>query len=777
MLKFYYNPKYKYTNRYIVDVSGDTDYQEKDYINIDSPDTINGHIIYTLSTGETFSNLPTYIVDTVSGWKWFVSGITQLNSRKFQISLLRDIISESPNTWKNERAYISSGTAQNYNRYKKWNLPFTNTKIKEEKLTINGKSSFFVYYVNEQHFSSSGALSEDDLKINAVSLPGYTNFDYTVSNLNQIPSYQYINAGNLRNYTRTLYDVKLNLATSAPQQNSGTWTWESFNNIWQYDSLFDDFTLRSGYSYYDLNALQLAVMQFDFANNVNSCKTNLNNACKLFAENWQTSISGVNMITNTAINNLSQYVGKTIYDSNTNKVYRLDLEKTNSSLNKLFSLTELSTLTNTLSNINWPWASGQMSSAVAFQTGTGGYLTLKSQYSTYKYVLTELGTATSFDFTFISNTKKLPKSSVRCVNIVSNSNISDEEIAQCLMLAQTNATNVEDVGRILDIQYLPFSIATTVNNNIKINSTALTAQFLETDDFQYDINLTDLTNINKETDTIKIVSPSRASQYVFSPYNNNGNMEFAAKITVKPYASIIYIRPSTKGLLMYEWDDKDCLIIEEDFSLTNVTSQWTQYIYNNKNYSNVFERQIQGREYERGWERKVEEANLKSEEWNARNISAQKARTYTGNLPLISDIAGAIGTAWADANYMKAVQTDLQYNEALYQEGLSLSRDLFTYQLDNIKSQPLIPSKITTIDCKFLDGIYLEFYSTNSTELQSIENFYLYNGNRIDDYGTFAMYWGNFVRGKIIISLNYTQPEIDELNRRLGMGIFTGGIL
>ena len=88
-----------------------------------------------------------------------------------------------------------------------------------------------------------------------------------------------------------------------------------------------------------------------------------------------------------------------------------------------------------------------------------------------------------------------------------------------------------------------------------------------------------------------------------------------------------------------------------------------------------------------------------------------------------------------------------------------------------------MPSKITTIDCKFLDGVYLEYYSTNSTELAAIQNFYLYNGNRIDDYGNFNDYWGNFVRVKIIIATHYTQPELDELNRRLSMGVFTGGIL
>ena len=230
---------------------------------------------------------------------------------------------------------------------------------------------------------------------------------------------------------------------------------------------------------------------------------------------------------------------------------------------------------------------------------------------------------------------------------------------------------------------------------------------------------------------------------------------------------------------MYDWDDKDCLVIQEDFSLTNVTSEWTQYVYNNKNYSNIFERELQGRAYERSWERRVESANMASEKRNAENITAERAKAWTGNLPILSGLASAftyIGGKSADQNYMNAVYTDLQYNEALYNESMSLSRDLFSYQLDNIKSQPLIPSKITTIDCKLLDGIYLEFYSTNETELASIEKFYKYNGDRIDDYGTFESYWGNFVRGKIIISLHYTQPEIDELNRRLNMGIFTGGI-
>lgn len=760
MLKFYYNPAYKYTNRTIIDVSGDNNFTQKNYENIDSPDTINGHIIYTLGESET---IPTYVVDTVSGWKWFVSGITRKRTGKYQISLLRDIISESPNTWKQEQAYITAGTATNYNKYKRWNLPYTNTKVKQERLNINGKSSFFVYYVNQQSINNN-IITENDLHMKYAAVPGITNFDYEVSDISEIPNYQYLNAGNVIKWNKDKGIVRTQMYSKGSQFVPSM----AYLYDWQYDS-DNGLTKQNGTGevYPTLNnILDTSIYYADIDNNTNNCKTDFATAISNYINSYKSTLG--TSITQTVIDSLTPYVGKTIHNTSTNKVYRLNLSTSNQTYN-----TEQApaTLLSALNNITWP-------NNKQINTAYGNWFIFQNESTVYNYVLEELATATSFEFTFKADVRKLPKSAVRCVNIVSDANHTDEEIAQCLMLAQTNGINPDNAtGRILDIQYLPFSIAETTDSNFTINNTDVIAQFLDLDDYQYNINLTDLTNINKETDTIKIVSPSRATQYLFRPYDNNGNMEFATKITLKPYTSTIYVRPSTLGLLMNDWDDKDCLIIQEDFSLTNVSSEWTQYIYNNRTYLNAFERQMQGREYERSWERQVEQAQAKSDDWNARNISAQKARTYTGNVPIVSGIAAAIGTAWQDQDYMAAAQLDREYNEALYQEGMSLSRDLFEYQLENIKSQPLIPSKVTTIDCKFLDGVYLEYYSTNDTELNAIRNFYRYNGNRIDDYGTFSDYWGNFIKGKIIISQNYTQPEIDELNRRLSMGIFTGGAL
>ena len=759
MINFYYNPKYKYTNRSIIDVSDDNNYRPIEYVNIDSPDSINGHIIYVLSAGE---KIPTYLVDTESGWRWFVSGITQLRTGKYQISLLRDLISENVELWKNENdCYISAGLATDYNKYKRWDLPFTNTKVNQQKLIINGKPSFFVYYVNEQNISS-GTMTEKDLKISQAMMPGIVGYDYAVDNLNEIPYYEYVGAGNVNLWTDSKAEVRLYL-------NGGAVA--SYGQYYKYAYSYNNGSLikTAGYTNENSNSITINTRVLDLDRTNYAPRNDLTTAIGNFTNNYQNSLGTT--ISQAEVETLNNYVNKYIFNRTDSKFYTIKSTIDTQIYNQDINNQDTGTLNSAIQSIAFDFTTA---GSTANFSKRGSYYTFKSTKKIYNYTIEELGTATSYEFNFVSSIRKLPKSAVRCCNIVSSGTILDSDIAQALMLAQTNGINPDNTtGRILDIQYLPFSVATETNENIKFNGVSQVAQFLDNDDLQYITNLPKLTNIHKETDTIKIVSPSRASQFLFRPYDNNGIMIFNTKITLRPYDTTIYIRPSTQGLLIYDWDDKDCLVINEDFSLTNVSSEWAQYIYQNKNYSNIFDRQIQGREFERSWERQIENAQKLSDSWSARNLSATKARTYTGNIPIVSSIAGAIGSLFEDQGYMRAAQLDREYNEALYQEGLSLSRDLFNYQMDNIKSQPNIPSKITTIDCKFLDGVYLEYYSTNDTELNAIHNYYKYNGNRIDAYGSFAQYWGWYVRGKIIKSNYYTQPEIDELNRRLEMGVFT----
>lgn len=757
-LRFYYNPKYKYTNRTIIDLTGDTNYKDIDYENVDSPDTINGHIIYTLSTGES---IPTYVYDTVKGWKWFVSGITQLRTDKYQISMLRDILSEG-NDWKTEQAYIAAGTATDYCKYKKWNLPFTNTKVGEQRLEINGKSSFFVYYVNEQHISSD-VLSESDLKVECTTVPGITQIDYDLNDLSDINNIAYAENNQTVRYVSS-YTAQMFT------RNDDESTLISKDHLGNYSAISSVYT----YSTY----LQPDYRTEVYLNYPNSDNYNVYNkfqsAMTAFTNTYVSNISLTNKQPKASIDGLKAYAGKTIrvphtgspgvYDFYTIQYSENVISNPWQSVSKENTATLLSALTNTLPNST-------------FSVVGDHYYSIAYGVTEVTFELVPLGTGTSFDFTFKANTRKLSKSSVRCVNIVSDSNVSDDTIAQCLMLSMANPDNVNQLSRIIDVQYLPFQIADNTTNagntNFQIGTHNLIACPVEVDDILYTKTLSSLTNINKETDSVVIVSPSRKSQFKFSPYNNGGRMVFDFKATLRPNQSIMYIRPSTQGLLLQDWDDKECLIIQEDFSLTKIDSAWTEYVYNNRNYQNAFNLSIQTKEIERGWERKIERAQARSDKDTARKITAENARYASGNLPVLSDLYAAAFSGIADKGYMQAAQLDRDYNEAMYQRSIEVARTEFEYQIDNIKSQPLIPNTITAIDVKLLDGIYLEFYSTNETEKSGIEMYYYHNGNRIDNYGTFLQYYGPFIRGKIIRSNAYTQPEINELNRRLELGIYT----
>lgn len=790
MLRFFYSPKYKYTNRSIIDVSLDAYYKDIDYENIDSADTINGNIIYRLDAGE---NIPTYVVDLEKNQRWFVSGITQLRTGKYQISMIRDIISESLD-WSNERAYINAGTATDYCKYKTWGLPFTNTKVKQERLDINGKSSFFVFYSNQRNVSSS-TITEDDLELKYDTVATETSSNVDFDSLEDIPGYEYLNIGKfayLDNSDRYIDFFTTDKTLTTQSTPSGKQYY--YQGVKHHKFYLQPVIDRSEILFPTYNRDEEDITTYESVQAVayqigndywGSYSENLTPVLQETIVNYQNTLTNsqydptvpYSSVNSYSIDRLNDLLGKTIripdgqtpglfnyYEivrkTSVDNKFTINIPKNNSVSKEL-----LQTIYNRVVPVGWN---------VLGDT----YLTYGGKEYILEYELIDRGRGTSFDFNFTAKTSKLPKSNVRCVNIVSDDIISDDIITKSLMICQTNPdAESENIGRIIDIQYLPFSVATEQNENFKFGDHNAIAQFLTIDDFYYENDLDDLTDINKETDSIVIVSPSRKSQFKFKPYNNDGNMKFSTKITIKPFQSVIYVRPSTEGLLMRDWDDKECLIIQEDFSLTTTNSDWANYVYNNRNYQNAFNLQIQSKDFEREWERKIETAQAESDEWTARNLTAQKFQTYTGNLPIISGIAGAIGTTDKDDAYMRAAQLDRQYNEALYQKTLDISKQTFQYQIENLKSQPLIPNTITAIDVKMLDGVYLEYYSTNDTELESIRNYYLYNGNRIDNYGTFQNYWGGFVRGKIIISKKYTQPELDELNRRLELGVFTGGIL
>lgn len=773
MLRFYYNKKYKYTNRRIITgLENETVYTDKDYVNIDSPDTITGHIIYVVQDNEP---MPTYIQDMSNGQLWYVSGITQLRTKKYQLSLLRDIISETPRLWKQEKAYINAGSARrgNFNEYKLWNLPFTNTKLSTSRLNINGPSSYFVFYVNETEDNGH----EVDLQLNGTAnASGSEQPIKEVTNLNAIPGYTDVIVP--KTYLKSI-DTRFRTVIKRVGYTNTYATSDQVSSL--------DVTTQNPTKSQTVTPGQDIVW-----NDIPPVPAELNRTLKYPAsgsiDRWRINIS-------TGLSNWNDYMAQqTPYNSLLTFIndWAGQIVKTTSD-GKYYEIKMYETPQN---DINYRIGNSDARSqrlvqelASAFDISASGMSYIGTAFlqadiikSNIYFVAEEVTQdVITYEFKFPANTRKLSKSGVRCMNIVADGSggIDNVRMEEILQLAQTNVlngregNNIAVAGQILDIQKLPFTVTTQLNKykNIIINNSVITASIVEIDDLEFITNTTVYTS-NKETTTVKLVSPTYKTQFEYRPYFNDNNTRIDVKATIRPYQSTIYLRPATTGLLLNDFNDKNCMIIEEDFSLTKVTNAWSEYVLQNKNFQSIFDRQIQGRELEQSWERRVEEAQAKADTWNAQNLSAEKAKTYTGNLPIVGNFVGMLGSAVPDSQYMEAARLDREYAEALRQESMSQARDMFKLQNGNLKSQPNIPKSITTFDVKSLDGIYFEVWGTNPTEQNAIRSYYENNGHRIDDYGTFEEYYNEFMRGYIVQSEHYTQPEIKEINVRLETGIY-----
>ena len=59
-----------------------------------------------------------------------------------------------------------------------------------------------------------------------------------------------------------------------------------------------------------------------------------------------------------------------------------------------------------------------------------------------------------------------------------------------------------------------------------------------------------------------------------------------------PYKPYIHINPNFKSLYGTDWNDSKGLLCGGDFSLPKYTNAWETYQLNNKNYQQIFDRQI-----------------------------------------------------------------------------------------------------------------------------------------------------------------------------------------
>ena len=247
-------------------------------------------------------------------------------------------------------------------------------------------------------------------------------------------------------------------------------------------------------------------------------------------------------------------------------------------------------------------------------------------------------------------------------------------------------------------------------------------QYVPTDPIQFKINA--LTRFQR------LCSPNYNGVFEFSVEKNNGVSSINVDYTYKPYQPYIHLNPNFGGLYGRDFNDARGLICGGDFSLPITQDAWTNYQIQNKNYQEMFDRQIQNIETIQEISKRREVAQVISG-----TISGTVAGAGAGSF--IGGGTGAlIGGAVGGLASIGAGIADVRYNDMLRNEAIDYTKDQFGYNLQNIIALPNSLTKISAYNANNKIFPFIERYVATYPEEEALKNKLIYNGMSIGRIGT-----------------------------------------
>lgn len=250
-----------------------------------------------------------------------------------------------------------------------------------------------------------------------------------------------------------------------------------------------------------------------------------------------------------------------------------------------------------------------------------------------------------------------------------------------------------------------------------------------TKDITYEINY-DNKKITNECDMYRLCSPNYNGQFEFNVAKNGGVTRFNVDYTYLPGSPYIHINPDFNGLYGSDFNDARGLICQGDFSISLMNDKWIEYQIQNKNYENIFSRQIENMDTNRKYQRIQEVVSAGTGALSAGITSG----ALTGNVAvgIGAGVASAVGGA-----------ADVAISDKLYRESVDYAKDTFNFQLDNVRALPQSVSKTTAYTENNKVFPVLEYYSCTDEEKIAIARKIRYEGMTVGVPGTIAEYATN----------------------------------
>lgn len=691
--------------------------------------------------------------------RWFVVESDIIRGGQYRLTLHRDVIVDSYDLVVNAPCFIEKATLSNNDPFifNGENMTFNQIKQSETLLKDETQSAWVVGYIPKDAFPEGATVTGDAILDDSA--------DITVAGIENWEYYQYQNTdfnALITDYTTT-GEVRIKVTSSsatAPLKDV------PFGITKGGIAYLDTITPGAGSPGYSVT------VPYNQNDTIYAAEKAIKNGCP---QQWDTGVVRTGVLLK-----LKEYIGghgvveisdftslnnKIIYDSNTQLYSRVILSK--EIKNETVRINS-STIPNLYTYLDEKVTKEVSADGMTFTIeGAANVNTYKTEFSYEAYRITleqipQQVTATiskpearyhledqPYDMFAIpySDDLEIYKNGTKLFN--ANKSIAVNIATQ--ITAATGSANVYDVQL---LPYCPvrycilddgtFDVKTSKvdyvqdknKNNIGIILWATTSSF--TVNISNEITSTN-PKVENLTDKWRLCSPNFNGQFEFSVAMNGGVDYFNVDCTYKPFNPYIHVNPNFKKMYGQDFNDARGLICAGDFSLPQVTKAWADYQLNNKNYENIFNREIQ---------------NLQVQQ-KAQRIG-DIASTFGGIAGGAAGgaLVGPIGAAVGGLISAAGGALDIGINEKLRAEAMDYKRDMFGMQMGNIQALPSNITKTTAFTYNNKIFPILEYYTCTDEEKTALANKLKYNGMTVGRIGKIADYLANandqYIKGRII---------------------------
>ena len=252
--------------------------------------------------------------------------------------------------------------------------------------------------------------------------------------------------------------------------------------------------------------------------------------------------------------------------------------------------------------------------------------------------------------------------------------------------------------------------------------------------------------IQNETQFCRLNSPNYSASFDFSVAKNKGVTYWQVDCSYKPYQPYIHVAPNWGGLYGSDFNDARGLICTGDFSIDLMTDKWQEYQIQNKNYNEIFNRQIQSLDLQQSIAKRQDIFGAV-----AGSLGGAMSGATTG--ALAGGLPGAIGGGIAGLG-ISAVGgvMDIIDSQKLRDDARSSQFDMFNYQLGNVKALPNTLTKVSTYNINNKIFPFYEIYEATSEEIGALRQRLKWRGYNLGIIGQLSDFQieGKYFKGKLI---------------------------